>query len=354
MKRIARILAVLAAAAVTLGLGMVSCDYWNEDWYKNGDSATTSPGSTGGSGSGERLFIVYPAGTDGTIGANLGLAAGDDMPRATVTAFKPSTTPPPSNVDKKFSLGGAEGTSGDTIEDVIIGWIDRGTLYYFVYGYSDKGRKIPVSQCQQSSVDGAFSSLPNLTEIDLSNWDTSHMTSMHGMFCNCTSLTSLDVSSWDTSRVTHMFDVFNNCTSLTSLNLSNWDTSRVTHMSSMFENCTSLTSLDLSSWNTSSVTVICRMFFGCSSLTSLDLSGWDTSHVTQSFLMFYDCSNLTTIYASPSFVAPAGRYGSDMFYGCTSLVGGAGTAFSASHTGGEYARIDGGPSSSTPGYFTAR
>ena len=255
----------------------------------------------------------------------MGLAAGDDMPRATVTAFKPSTTPPP-NGATKYSLGGAEGTSGDTIEDVVIGWIDGGTLYYFVYGYSDKGRKIPVSQCQQSSVDGGFSSLPNLTEIDLSNWDTSHMTRMHCMFGSCTSLTSL--------------------------NLSNWDTSRVTCMSGMFENCTSLTSLDLSSWNTSSVTEICRMFFGCSNLMSLDLSGWDTSHVTQSFQMFYDCSNLTTIYASPSFVAPAGLYGSEMFYGCTSLVGGAGTAFSASHTGGEYARIDGGPSA--PGYFTAR
>ena|GEM_PF-3712707 len=321
MKRIARIRAVLAAAAVTLGLGMVSCDYWKEDWYKNGDSATTSPGSTGGSGSGERLFLVDPAGTDDPV-ANLGLAADDDMPHATVTAFKPSTTPPP-NGAKKYCLGGAEGTYGDTIEDVIIGWIDGGTLYYFVYGYSDKGRKIPVSQCI-----AGFYYFPNLTEIDLSNWDTSHLTSMHAMFNDCTSLTSLNLSSWDTSHVTRMFG--------------------------MFANCTSLTSLDLSSWNTSSVTEICTMFFGCSSLTSLDLSGWDTSHVTQSFQMFYDCSNLTTIYASPSFVVPAGRYGSEMFYGCTSLVGGAGTAFSASHTGGEYARIDGGPSSSTPGYFTAR
>ncbi len=45
MKKCARILAVLAAAA-TLGLGMMSCDYWNEDWYKNGEgSASESSGS---------------------------------------------------------------------------------------------------------------------------------------------------------------------------------------------------------------------------------------------------------------------------------------------------------------------
>ena|GEM_PF-4907531 len=51
MKKCARILAVLAAAA-TLGLGMMSCDYWNEDWYKNGEgSASESSGSATYTGS---------------------------------------------------------------------------------------------------------------------------------------------------------------------------------------------------------------------------------------------------------------------------------------------------------------
>ena len=40
-----------------------------------------------------------------------------------------------------------------------------------------------------------------------------------------------------------------------------------------------------------------------------------------------------------------------MFYGCTSLVGGAGTTYSANHVGATYAHIDGG--TSNPGYFTA-
>ncbi len=39
-----------------------------------------------------------------------------------------------------------------------------------------------------------------------------------------------------------------------------------------------------------------------------------------------------------------------MFYNCTSLVGGQGTTFDASHVDKAYARIDGGPSN--PGYFT--
>ena len=44
----------------------------------------------------------------------------------------------------------------------------------------------------------------NITEIDLSNFDTSQCTSMRGMFNRCTSLTSLDLSSFNTSQVTSM------------------------------------------------------------------------------------------------------------------------------------------------------
>ena len=40
MKKFLRICAVFAAAAV-LGLGMMSCDYWNEDWYKNGEGSAS-------------------------------------------------------------------------------------------------------------------------------------------------------------------------------------------------------------------------------------------------------------------------------------------------------------------------
>ena len=39
-----------------------------------------------------------------------------------------------------------------------------------------------------------------------------------------------------------------------------------------------------------------------------------------------------------------------MFFGCTNLVGGAGTAYDNSHTDHTYARIDGG--TEAPGYFT--
>ena len=66
---------------------------------------------------------------------------------------------------------------------------------------------------------------------------------MYEMFTNCNSLTSLDVSNWDTSNVTSMTYMFSNCNSLTSLDVSNWDTNSVTNMTGMFYFCTSLTTV---------------------------------------------------------------------------------------------------------------
>lgn len=53
MKKIARILALLAAAAV-LGMAMVSCDYWKEDWY-DGEKSENAP-LTGSTSSGSVTY----------------------------------------------------------------------------------------------------------------------------------------------------------------------------------------------------------------------------------------------------------------------------------------------------------
>ena len=139
-----------------------------------------------------------------------------------------------------------------------------------------------------------------LTSLDVSNWDTSKITSMNSMFSNCSQLTQLDVSNWNTSNVTDMSILFNNCSSLTSLDVSNWDTSNVTIMTNVFNNCSALTSLDVSNWDTSNVTDMVNMFRSCQSLTSLDVSNWDTSNVTDMTNMFNNCGvkNVGLIYCS--------------------------------------------------------
>jgi hypothetical protein len=68
--------------------------------------------------------------------------------------------------------------------------------------------------------------------------------------------------------------------------------------------------------------------------------------------MFWGCSGLKTIYAGEGWSTAKVTAGKDMFAGCTSLVGGAGTHYDESHTDHTYARIDGG--ASNPGYFTSK
>ena len=134
-----------------------------------------------------------------------------------------------------------------------------------------------------------------IEKLDLSNFNTSNVTSMESMFAGCSSLTSLDLSSFNTSKVTNMVAMFGGCSSLTSLDLSGFNTSNVTDMVAMFEGCSSLTSLDMSSFNTSNVTNMAYVFNECQSLTSLDLSNFNTSNVTNMKSMFSSCSSLTTL-----------------------------------------------------------
>ena len=172
------------------------------------------------------------------------------------------------------------------------------------------------------------------------------------LFYGCSSLASVDLSGLDTSKVTSLSSMFTDCSSLVSLDLSSLDTSKMASRSFMFEGCASITSLDFTSLDTSSVTSLSYMFSGCSSLETLDLSALDTSNVTDMRFLFSGCSSLSTVYASGLFTTDEARSSDFMFAGCTSLVGGAGTTYSAAHTDAAYAHIDAG--TNDPGYFTGR
>jgi hypothetical protein len=74
--------------------------------------------------------------------------------------------------------------------------------------------------------------------------------------------------------------------------------------------------------------------------------------------MFNGCSNLTTILVGDDWSMESATEETDytgwsnMFLDCTSLVGGMGTAYDASHVDGDYAHLDGG--TANPGYLTSR
>ena len=197
-----------------------------------------------------------------------------------------------------------------------------------------------------------FYGCSSLTSLDVTNFKTDHVTSMQWMFRDCSGLTSLDVSHFNTENVVNMSYMFANCSHITSLDVSNFNTSKVTDMSSMFYGCSGLTSLNVSNFNTSNATTMTYMFGICSHITTLDLSNFNTSKVTDMNFMFKDCSALTTIFVGSEWGTSSPSATVDMFEGCTSLVGGAGTVYDANHVDYTYAHIDGG--TSNPGYFTAK
>ena len=99
-----------------------------------------------------------------------------------------------------------------------------------------------------------------------------------------------------------------------------------------------------------------RCMFCSFKSATLDVSNFDTSKVTNMSDMF-STSTLNTIYVSNKFDTSSVINTTDtldgstnMFRGCTNLVGGSGTKYNSSYVDKTYARIDGGTSS--PGYFT--
>jgi surface protein len=156
----------------------------------------------------------------------------------------------------------------------------------------------------------------------------------------------------NTSNITYMLNLFDGCESLVSLDLSHFDTSRIQDMGEMFNCCSSLTNLDISNFNTSKVNNMYYMFHGCKNLTKLNLGSFNTSKVENMSSMFDGCTKLEGIYVGDKWDVTNVVYSSYMFNACSSLKGEKGTEFSSAHIDKEYARIDGGPSSSRPGYLS--
>lgn len=143
--------------------------------------------------------------------------------------------------------------------------------------------------------------------------------SCHAMFRDCSNLTQIDLSNFDTSQVTDMCFMFHNCERLKEIDLNNFNTSNVTDMSSMFEYCKALAQLDLSNFNISRVVNMCNMFSGCSNLTMLNLSSFNTNNVITMDYMFFDCKALTSIYISDEWNINNVHSTGTAFIGCRSL-----------------------------------
>ena len=140
-----------------------------------------------------------------------------------------------------------------------------------------------------------FYDLYNISEIDLTNFDFSKITTMHAMFYGCKGLKNINFGNINTSSVTDMSQLFRFCRIITSIDVSKFNTSSVTDMQLMFSDCNELKSADVSMFDTSNVENMFDLFSYCYKITSINLSGFNTSKVTIMQGMFYYNHNLRYI-----------------------------------------------------------
>lgn len=121
---------------------------------------------------------------------------------------------------------------------------------------------------------------------DVSDWDTSHVTSMSGTFNGCKDI--CDLSKWDTSKVTSMVNMFYGCSTFNG-NISNWNVSKVTRFDSMFYGCSSFNQ-DISNWDISSAENLSYMFYNCIKFNQ-PIQKWNiTKNMDISYLL-YGCTS---------------------------------------------------------------
>lgn len=260
-------------------------------------------------------------------------------------------------------------TSGADLSEYFTDTITNGSSDGSGIGFSIK--KFPTYSFNGTSCAYMFSEMRGVEEIDLSQFDTTNVTTMANMFMRCSklkniinienlntdlvtdmnylfrycsSLTNLDLSKWNTSNVTKMSSIFDS-TGLVELNLTNWDISKITSMNSMFylsnklekiighenlnttnitglsatfQSCRALNNLDLSKWNVSKVTTMQNMFNACANLTNLNIDNWQTSALTSTESMFSGCTLLEEIDLS-HFDTSNLKTMNSMFWNCENL-----------------------------------
>ena len=159
------------------------------------------------------------------------------------------------------------------------------------YRLSRTPDRIIINDIEQENVDYKYnfdsSQTINIVKIIWNN----DLTTCHCLFFECSSIVEVDLSNFNSSKVTSMNSMFDSCTSLTSVNFSNFVTTRVSNMEYMFYGC-AFTSLDLSTFETSRVYTMSYMFSDCVHLTSLNLSSFYTPLISDMSSMFNGCSNL--------------------------------------------------------------
>lgn len=199
----------------------------------------------------------------------------------------------------------------------------------FAFGYDDKWygkNKLKYLRIDNLFKNGIISDMTCMfqnanvlkTIGDVSNWNTTNVTSLHSMFFKCESLEEIsDLSNWNVQNVIDSSQLFYDCVNLKYIgDLSNWNMPKctnarlmfacqnkettgnkfmqleqlklnnlfkdgiVSNVEAMFQECNNLQSIgDVQNWNTSNITTMHVMFY-CADVNGLNMKNWDTSKCT--------------------------------------------------------------------------
>ena len=180
----------------------------------------------------------------------------------------------------------------------------------------------------------------NGPDIDVSQWDTSKVTSAQYCFSECKK--SIDINNWNLGSLTNASYMFQNFTNGDKyIDLSVLDFSKVTKSSSIFEGCNvdyidirntnldlskqsglpfkSVTGkvLDLSNYDITGLTSTYNLAYFCY-CPKIDLTGWNTVNVTNFNSTFYYLSNLETLII-PDWDMTNATSTSNFMYSCPKL-----------------------------------
>ena len=192
-------------------------------------------------------------------------------------------------------------------------------MFYDLMGITNISGLSSMNASNVLNMSRMFTNSIVLSDISpIENWNVSNVTDMEAMFClgqnayNTYGLGSITdfspIENWNVSSVQTMRQMFK-FQSMTEIDLSKWNTSSVTSTEIMFYGCRNLETVDISSFNLSNVTNSNSIFYNAANLKELKTPRYypnDTSVVMPIPKTLYD-SNLvgyTTLGSSTTPVSP--------------------------------------------------
>ena len=136
-----------------------------------------------------------------------------------ILEIKRSLNPPPNGITLDI-------ISTDDSPYIVTAWFDEGIIYWYTEA---------LKVCFNEDASYMFNRLYNVTNIELSDFDTSKTISMESLFNICGSLRRVDLSTFNTSNVTNMERMFSiielegQCLLEEIIGLDKLDTSKVTN-----------------------------------------------------------------------------------------------------------------------------